>query len=124
MKYLEKVVVRRGHPRNVIVGLVGFLWVVFLVWRHEWAWALVVVFVSAILGRAATIGTHEESLGQTLLGKMALLHLHPMNVVVQLAGFGVLLYALWMHELMFILVGISLVLLGHMWGWHRVSEAL
>ena len=71
-----------------------------------------------------TAGTREESLGQTVLGKIMLLHLHPMNLITQFAGFGILLYGVWVHGSLHILLGASLVLLGHMWGWHKVSEAL
>ena len=124
LTYLERIVIRRGHPRHIILGIVGFLWTVYFVWRHHWVWALGVVLTSDILGRVVTAGTREESLGQTLLGKMTLLHLHPLNLTVQFAGFVILLYGIWIHALVHILVGASLVLLGHMWGWHKVNEAL
>jgi hypothetical protein len=124
MTYLEKAIIRRGHPKHIILGMVGFLWAVYFLWQHDWAWALGVVLASAILGRVLTSGTREERLAQTVLGKIMLLHLHPMNLTVQVAGFGILLYGVWIHTLMHVLVGTSLVLLGHMWGWHRVNEAL
>ena len=124
MTYLEKAMIRRGHPKHIILGSVGFLWAVYFLWRHEWAWGLVVVIVSAILGPLLTSGTREEELAQTVLGKIMLLHLHPMNLAVQLAGFGILFYGVWIHALMHVLVGVSLILLGHMWGWHKVNEAL
>jgi hypothetical protein len=124
MTYLEKAIIRRGHPKHIILGIVGFLWAVYFVWRHDWAWALGVVLASVILGRVVTAGTREEGLAQTVLGKIMLLHLHPMNLTVQVAGFGILLYGVWLHAVMQVLVGASLVLLGHMWGWHKVNEAL
>jgi hypothetical protein len=124
MTYLEKAIIRRGHPKHIILGMVGFLWAVYFLWHHDWAWALGVVLASGILGRILTSGTREEGLAQTVLGKIMLLHLHPMNLTVQVAGFGVLLYGVWIHTLMHVLVGTSLVLLGHMWGWRRVNEAL
>lgn len=124
MTYLEKAIIRRGHPKHIILGIVGFLWTLYFLWYHDWAWALGVVLASAILGRVVTAGTREEGLAQTVLGKIMLLHLHPMNLAVQVAGFGILLYGVWLHAVMHVLVGASLVLLGHMWGWHKVNEAL
>jgi hypothetical protein len=124
MTYLEKAIIRRGHPKHIILGIVGFLWTLYFLWHHDWAWALGVVLASAILGRVVTSGTREEGLAQTVLGKIMLLHLHPMNLTVQVAGFGILLYGVWLHAMMHVLVGASLVLLGHMWGWHKVNEAL
>ena len=124
MTYLEKAIIRRGHPKHIILGIVGFLWTVYFLWHHNWALALGVVLASAILGRVVTRGTREEGLAQTVLGKIMLLHLHPMNLTVQVAGFGILLYGVWTHLPVYVLVGASLVLLGHMWGWHKVNEAL
>lgn len=124
MTYLERAVIRRGHPKQIILGIVGLVWTVYFLWHHDWAWAVGAVLASAILGRVVTGGTREENLAQTLLGKITLLHLHPMNMTVQFVRFGVLLYGVWIHALMHILVGASLILLGHMWGWHKVNEAL
>lgn len=58
-------------------------------------WALAVVVWSGILGGLSTAKTNERTLAQTLLGKIMLLHLHPVNLTVQLAGFVVLFYGIW-----------------------------
>jgi hypothetical protein len=67
---------------------------------------------------------HEEQLAQTTLGKISLLHLHPMNVLLQSIGFAVLLCSFWIHSAMYVLLAISVILIRHIWGWHRVNEAL
>ncbi len=77
MTYLERAMIRRGHPKQIIVGIVGLVWTVYFLWHHDWAWAVGVVLASAILGRIVTGGTREEDLAQTLLGKIMLLHLPP-----------------------------------------------
>ena len=124
MTYMEKMVIRRGHPKHIIVGIVGFLWFVYFIWQHDWTWALAVAVLSVVMGRLLTSGTKDESLAPTLLGKIMLLHLHPMNLSVQIAGFAVLLYGIWFHSTIYIMLATSIVLLGHMWGWHKVNEAL
>jgi hypothetical protein len=124
MTFLERTVVRRGHPRHLIVGLVGFVWAMYFLWFHNWLWAVVTILASAVLGRILTSGTREESLAQTVLGKIMLLHLHPANLLIQLVGFGLLLYSVWIHSGMYMMVALSLVMIGHMWGWHKVYEAL
>lgn len=124
MTYMERMMVRRGHPKNIIVGIVGFLWVIYFLWQHNWIWAVAVAVLSAVLGRLSTSGTKEETLAGTLLGKIMLLHLHPVNLTVQMVGFALLLYGLWMHSTIYIMAATSIVFLGHMWGWHKVNEAL
>jgi len=66
----------------------------------------------------------EENFAGTTLGKIMLLHLHPMNLVVQIAGFGVLLYSIWTRSAILIMAGVSIILFGHLWGWHKVNDAL
>jgi hypothetical protein len=77
-------------------------------------------------GRAglAAWKTDEEQLAQTTFGKLLLLHLHPANVIVQAIGFGILLCSAWIHSGMYIALGVSMILLGHMWGWHKVNASL
>jgi hypothetical protein len=124
MTYVERMIVRRGHPKHIIVGIVAFLWVAYFLWQHNWIWAAAVVVLSAVLGRLSTSGTKEETLAQTLLGKIMLLHLHPVNLTLQTAGFALFLYGVWMHSTLYIMAATSMVFLGHMWGWHKVSDAL
>lgn len=124
MTYMERIVIRRGHPKHIIVGIVGFLWFVYFLWQHDWKWALSTAVLSAVVGRLATSGTKDETLASTLLGRIMLLHLHPMNFSVQIAGFALLFYGIWFHSTVYIMVATSIVMLGHMWGWHRVNEAL
>jgi hypothetical protein len=106
----------QGHPKHIIVGIVAFLWVVYFLWQHNWIWAAAVVVLSAVLGWLSTSGTKEETLAQTLLGKIMLLHFHPVNLTLQMAGFALLLYGIWMHSTAYITAATSMVFLGHMWG--------
>lgn len=124
MTYFERAFVRRGHPRHIILGVVGFIWAMYFVWLHNWIWAMTAILASAIIARISTLGMSEENLAQTTLGKILLLHLHPINLLVQIAGFGLLLYSVWIHSGVYILLAISVILIGHMWGWHKVNEAL
>ena len=124
MTFLQEFMLSRGHPRQIILHLVGGIWTVYFLWQHNWIWAAAVVVLSAVLGRLSTSGTKEETLARTLLGKIMLLHLHPVNLTLQTAGFALLLYGVWVHSTLYIMAATSMVFLGHMWGWHRVNEAL
>jgi hypothetical protein len=124
MTILERTFIRRGHPRWLILGMVGAIWAFYFLWLHDWASALVAILVSGILGTLLTGRMSEGRLAQTTLGKILLLHLHPVNLSLQVAGFALLVYSVWIHSSMYIMVAISAILIGHMWGWSKVSEAL
>lgn len=124
MTFFERSVVRSGHPRRIVVGVITLMWVLYSLWFHLWAWAAVALVVGAAVGALATRGMLVDELAQTVLGKILLLHLHPVNVALQSFGFAVLLYSFWMHSTVLMLLAISLILLGHMFGWHKVNQAL
>jgi hypothetical protein len=124
MNFFERSVVRSGHPRRIIVGVITLIWVLYSLWFHFWAWAAVALVVGLAFGVLATAGMNVEELGQTMLGKILLLHLHPANVALQTFGFGILLYSFWAHSTVVMLLAISVILLGHVFGWHKVNHAL
>ena len=64
MTYVERMIVRRGQPKHIIVGIVAFLWAVCFLWQHNWIWAGAVVLFSAVLGMLSTSGTKEGTLAR------------------------------------------------------------
>jgi len=124
MTYVERMAVRHAHPRHMIVGIVGYAWTIYFLWQHAWIWAAAAALAGILLGMIVTPRNHEEDLARTTLGKIMLLHLHPANVIVQSAGLLFLLYGVWIHSAIYIMAAGSIIMIGHMWGWHRVNEAL
>jgi hypothetical protein len=124
MTFLEKSVIRRGHPRHMIVAVIGTLWAVYFVWQHNWIAALVTTALSVVFGGLVTWHIPEERLAETVWGKMMILHLHPLNVIVQTGGFVFMVYGIWLHSAVYTMIGVSLIFAGHLWGWNKVSNAL
>lgn len=100
------------------------MWVLYSLWFHLWTWAAAALVVGVALGALATKGMLVDEIAQTVLGKILLLHLHPVNVALQTFGLAVLLYGFWMHSIVLMLLAVSVILLGHMFGWHKVNHAL
>ena len=124
LNFAQRAILRRGHPRYIIIGVVGGIWTFYFLWLHDWIWAVTTLAVSAISGRAATSGVKERKFAETTLGKIMLLHLHPVNILIQLGGVGALVYGVWMHSPVVILAAASVILIGHLWGWPTVHDAL
>ena len=123
MTFLEKHMLRHGHPRHMIVAVVSTIWATYFFWKHELALALWVMLGGMVLARLATLGMREEQFAQTTFGKILLLHLHPLNMLLQVTGFVLFMYGVWEHNALNMMVGTSLIFAGHFWGWHKVNEA-
>ncbi len=61
------------------------------------------------------IKRYREGDNPTFLEKMALEHGHPVNFVLSLIALAAVGYGLWMHDFLYIVIGILLGLLGHVY---------
>jgi hypothetical protein len=124
LSLVDRYVVRSSHPVSLFFQAIGLMWFVFFFWNHLWAEAILSYAICRFIGALAVSRADATSLAKVLLGRLALLHLHGSNFIVQLAGTVVLLYGIWLHETRVVLTGISLILLGHVQGWDRVDSRL
>ena len=118
----ERLVIRRAHPRSLFINAAGALWLFYYLAQHDWMMALLMLVAFRVAAYASVWNVDPNALAQTTLGKIALLHLHPLNLVVQTAGLIPMLYGVWQHSVELILVGLTFVFLGHFFGWSRVDR--
>jgi hypothetical protein len=121
---MQRMALRAAHPVSIIFYFVGAMWSIFYLWNQNWVFALAIFVAARALGFAAVRHTHLQEMSETLLGKMALLHLHPANLAVQFIGAIVCLAGVWMHTTETILGGASLIAAGHAFGWSKVNSSL
>lgn len=124
LSFMQRMLIRRAHPRYLIAGIVGAIWAFYFLWQHNWSWALGAILMSAIAGGMLTSYVRDEELAETTLGKIMLIHLHPANIAVQSLGLILLVYGIWTHSALFMMGAASTILVGHMWGWEKVNDAL
>lgn len=121
---LKRFILMRFHPRKIIFDIVGVMWAVHFLWINSWPAALLSALLFSGLGWFFVRQVNPYQMAQTTLGKLGLLHLHPFNITVQSIGLIPLIYGLWIHSAEHILVGLSLLFIGHFYGWSRVDENL
>ena len=121
---LEKYVLRRFHPRAIFIDSVGMIWFFYFLWLQNWQLALASAVIGRLLAITAVLHVNPQKMSETVMGKIAMLHLHPVNLIVQMTGFIVLIYGVWMHSTEYILLGLSAILLGHYFSWGEVSAEL
>jgi hypothetical protein len=119
--WLEKFTLMCFHPRAIFVEVAGFIWSIYYFWNYNWQMSLGVFVFALVLALLSVIDTNPQRLSETTIGKIGLLHLHPMNLTVRLAGAALLLYGIWQRSLEFALGGLSVIFLGHTFGWAKVD---
>lgn len=120
----QRYILRRSHPTSLFIEAAGLLWVVFFLWNHLIVEALLVLVFSRLIANVIAFRSNTDAIAQTVLGRIALLHLQPVNMLVQIVGTLATLYGVWMHEGRIILAGLTAILLGHLIGWARVDRRL
>ncbi len=120
----QNYMLKRFHPRSIFIDVVGGIWFTYFFWRHDWVSAFVSILVARALCFLLATNYNTKGLAETFLGKLALLHLNPINVVTQLAGLVLFCVGLWQHSTESILAGVSVVLIGHIFGWEKVDRRL
>lgn len=121
---LQKYVLMRSHPRRIFLDVAAVMWEVYFLWQGNWQVALGIFAVMNTVGLLAVRKLDYSELAQTTWGKMALLHLNPMNFLVQVTGAALLVYGLLIQDTLTILTSITLILVGHFYGWSKVHRAL
>src|SRR5689334_13965077 len=84
--FMEKMVFRRFQPQSILIDLVGMTWFTYFFWSHQWAQAIAVILFSRLLALTIVRKPNYSLMAETTWGKVALLHLHPANVFIQVGG--------------------------------------
>lgn len=114
--------VKRFHPRSLFFDSIGMMWAIYYLWFHQWTFALGAILLMRVLSVFSVMNVSAQSIAGTTLGKIALIHLHPANMIIQLGGITVLVYGIWQHSVELTMIGVSFILLGHIFGWSNVDE--
>lgn len=120
--WLERMALKRLHPVSIFIDVVAWIWGVYLLAMHNWSAALTIIILARLAALIVVRGLDLQSMADTTLGKIALLHLHPVNMIMQIVGALALLWGVWIQMTVTILTGISLIFLGHVFGWSKVDS--
>lgn len=118
---LEKWALMKAHPKKIAIDLAGLAWGVYFLWQHQWENALLVTLMVNAFTAWLVSDIDFEQMAQTLMGRMALLHLQPFNIITQTIGVFTALYGVWLHTSETVLIGISFLAIGHATGWSEVD---
>ena len=121
---LRKYFLMRFHPRKIIFDTVGAIWSVYFLWNNNWQYSLISFVGMGLIGFYFTRNINPELMSQSTIGRIGLIHAHPINLSLNVLGLFFLVYGIWMHEVLSILIGLSVIILGHFFGWSKVNSKL
>ncbi len=124
MSLIDRLFLMRFHPRAIVLNTIGTMWGTYFLWYKNWPSALLSIVIFWGMGLYFTRNINADLISQTTLGKIALLHKHPINFALNLVGLIPLISGLWQHSGELILLGLSGVILGHFFGWSEVNSKL
>ena len=118
---MEKVIYRlmllHAHPAKFIAEILGAIWSAYFLWQHNWIGAVIVSVVGFLLSTLLVWKQPIDQLKTTSLGKFMAVYSTPSNFLLYNLSALPVIYGLWLHDSVFILIGISILLLPHLWAW-------
>ena len=106
-----------AHPIKFIAEILGVIWSVYFLWHHNWIGAVIVSLVGFLLSTLLLWKQPIDHLATTSLGKVMSVYGTPFNFLLYNLSALPVIYGLWTHDALFILIGLSILLLPHLWGW-------
>jgi hypothetical protein len=117
-KMIRRYMLQHAHPMKFAAEVLGVMWAVYFLWRHSWIGAVGVAIASFLLSTLLLWRKKQfEYLADTPLGRIILIYTSPINFVLYNLSAIPFVYGIWTHNYFYILIGISLLLLPHLWGW-------
>lgn len=117
----ERLTLMLYHPTAIFIEMAGLVWSAYYFWNYDWKMALATFLMTMVTALLTGLNLNLQKMSETTLGKIGLLHLHPMNITVRLFGAALLFYGVWERSLEITLGGLSVTFLGHTFGWSKVS---
>lgn len=121
---LERYALMRFHPRKIIFDVIGVIWGTYFLYLGMWQPAVVVLLIFVVFGFFLVRNTNLKEFSETTWGKIAILHVRPLNVAIKVLAVIILVNGIYRHSVEHVLIGISLIFLGHFFGWSKVHPAL
>ena len=84
------------------------MWAVYFLWQGNWILALIFVIVlPAVGGIYAMQDEKGKNIPLTPLRKLLIGHAKPLSILFQIPGYILIIYGLWIHSTIYILLSIS-----------------
>lgn len=113
MNKLQKWYGQHAHPVTSIFHIIGFMWAIYFLWQRNWIFALIFVIVLPMVGGIyGMLDEKGKKVPLTPFRKLLIGHARPLSILFQIPGYILIIYGLWLHNTIYILLSISSFLLA------------
>jgi len=112
---IRKLMLQHAHPAKFVAEILGIMWGIYFLWIHNWIGALTSSLILFLGSTIALWNKPVEELAATSLGRIMLVYATPLNFIIYMP----VIYCVWTHQGLYIVMGYSLMLLPHLWAWKR-----
>ena len=123
MNKLQKWYGQHAHPVAFIFHIIGGMWAVYFLWQRNWILALIFVMILPAIGGIYAIQDEKgKKIPLTPLRKLLIGHARPLSGLFQIPGYVSVIYGLWIHSTIYILLSISFFLLGELFALRKINK--
>ncbi|MCI0489500.1 MAG: hypothetical protein L0229_23155 [Blastocatellia bacterium] len=119
---IRKYILAHAHPMKFVAEALGVMWSVFFLWNRNWIAAVVASTLFFLLTTLILWNKPSDGLAKSPLGKILLVYATPLNFFFYNFSALPLIYGLWVHSTVYILIGVTLLLLPHLWAWKNFGS--
>ncbi len=107
MSFWDKLVLQNAHPAKMAFNVMGIIWALYYAWYNVAALAVIAGVVFLVLGSVIVSLDDPRKFSDTMRGQMVMAMNNPVSIVLELLGYGVLFYAVWVHSGVLVLCAVS-----------------
>lgn len=120
-RIIRRYMLQHAHPMKFTAELLGVIWGAYFLWNHNWLGALIMSTLFFLGSSVLLWNKPIDYLQKTGLGRVMLIYADPVSFLLYNLSALPVIYGLWLHQTMYVLIGISILLLPHLWGWKELS---
>lgn len=123
MTCFQRACAQDANPVSFLLHLVGFVGAAYYLWNQEWEWALLFGLALPLAGHFYAWFTEKgKPARMTFFREVMYSHSEPVNAVLHLIGFVLLVMGFWNHSYLYLGGAIAVMAVGHLFGASFMTE--
>lgn len=121
-KIIRKYLLLHAHPTKFVAEILGVIFSVYFLWNHNLTAAVIASIAFFLLSSLLLWNKpiNLNSLAESPLGRGMLIYSTPFRFFLYNFSVLPLIYGLWVHKSLYIIIAIVILFSPHLWGWEKL----